>query len=488
MDILDSFTIVKELYKNDLGEPFEMTPSQVEIFDAVFYGILSTYSGKTYECTAPRVQIETYTQFGKSEIISMAVLTAVSTYPVKVALIGPTTVKAKIIMGYIIKHIFDHKSIMKKFDVGDESLEHVRRERSKNRLTFRLSQGEIGDVYIVSAEAKRKGEDAGNALMGFGAPSVIEDESALIPDPIHSKAMRMVGGHKRNFICKVGNPFKRNHFLRSHNDANYKKIIVDWQKGVQEGRLLGEYVLEMQNELFFNILYEVKFPESGQIDDHGWLPLLTDDEITRAQVEKGQHTMFGKKWMGWDVGRGINFSVGVLRSTNYASIIYKSQIRDTMSVAGEVVKAQAMYKVDWTEIAVDRVGVGAGMFDRLKEMSAFITGVSGADKPHDERFANLRAEMFWRVREWILTGGRLEKDAGWQQLGHIKYKSNSSGKMIIMSKEQMMLDGIDSPDIADALSISFFKPYTITRQGTIEDQIRIVNERRIKRTAVPSFR
>jgi hypothetical protein len=44
------------------------------------------------------------------------------------------------------------------------------------------------------------------------------------------------------------------------------------------------------------------------------------------------------------------------------------------------------------------------------------------------------------------------------QLAEIRYKPDSSGKLKIMSKEEMLKRGIKSPDVADALSLTFYDP------------------------------
>ena len=54
--------LVKQLFKNDKGEPFILTDTQAEIFNLIFR--------KKYA----RNHIETTTRFGKSEVVSQAVL------------------------------------------------------------------------------------------------------------------------------------------------------------------------------------------------------------------------------------------------------------------------------------------------------------------------------------------------------------------------------------------------------------------------------
>jgi len=257
----DLFNLVKSLYKNEKGEPFELTPHQLEIFE--------TIAKRKY----PRNQLISYTQYGKTSTVALAVLTRVAFFPERWAIVAPDQKRAKILIGKIITHIFDNPITTGHFRIPEgESLERIRRERSKNRLTFDTGDG-IGEVFIVSAQTRFKGEDAGNALMGFGAPNLIEEEASLIPDDIHAKAIRMIGGHTDNFLIKIGNPFKRNHFLRSWNDEKYHKVFVDWHIGVKEGRITEEQVDEYRKEMpegLFDILYECKFPpEEGLLK---WKP------------------------------------------------------------------------------------------------------------------------------------------------------------------------------------------------------------------------
>ena len=73
--------------------------------------------------------------------------------------------------------------------------------------------------------------------------------------------------------------------------------------------------------------------------------------------------------------------------------------------------------------------------------------------------------MFWRTREWILTGGKLLRDGNpetnWYQLTQIYYNhklEGMQGKLRIMPKEQMLKKGIASPDVGDSLALTFAGP------------------------------
>ena len=110
------------------------------------------------------------------------------------------------------------------------------------------------------------------------------------------------------------------------------------------------------------------------------------------------------------------------------------------------------------DIFIDKVGVGKGAYDRLAEQLRNVVGVNAGEEPSDKsRFANLRAEMYWRTREWIIAGGKLEKDDDWYQLAQIKYKTDSYGRLKIISKEELLRHGIDSPDVSDSCALTFAK-------------------------------
>lgn len=439
-----SIEIVKSLYKDDYGKSFEITEGQADIFEAIYYRL------------HPRIQAITYTQYGKSEVVSMALLTRVATFPEKWAITAPDDKRAKIIIGYMVKHIFENDYTRKRFQIGrDESEERIRRERSKSRLTFRVSDG-IGEIFIVSAQAKFKGEDAGNALMGFGAPNLIEDESSLIPDNIHGKAMRMVGGHKKNFVVKIGNPFKRNHFLRTWNSEAYHKILIDYQQGLKEDRTTEDFINEMRKEADFDILYECKFPTEDRIDPKGWMRLFLESDVKASFIEKDL-TKEGKPKLGVDIGRGGNLSVFVLRFNNWAKVLEKNRSSDLMTQVVRIEELKKEHTINDEDIFVDDVGVGGGVVDRLTEKGIMVNGIKEGGKALDDRYYNIKAENYFLTKQWLKQGGKLVKDDDWFQLYEIKYKRDSSDKLKLEPKEQMASRGIESPDVADALMLTFSK-------------------------------
>ncbi|GAJ14578.1 unnamed protein product, partial [marine sediment metagenome] len=239
-----------------------------------------------------RIQIIAATRYGKSLAVAAGVVIRASLKPEKWAIVAGTKEKARIIMEYITMFSLDCPVIRVQLEV-EIPLDRLRMKRGQDRLTYRRR----GEVRVYSADSRRIAETS-TSLMGFGAPNVVGDESALIADPLQATLMRMLGDKKDNFLVKIGNPFRRNHFLRTWRNDRYYKIFIDYKQGIREGRFSEEFIDEMRDEALFDILWECKFPEEGAIDSKGWLILLTDVDIERAFVEE---VPFGEKRLGCDI-------------------------------------------------------------------------------------------------------------------------------------------------------------------------------------------
>jgi hypothetical protein len=181
------------------------------------------------------------------------------------------------------------------------------------------------------------------------------------------------------------------------------------------------------------------------MDAKGYLRLITDRELQASYVAQGEHS--GYKILGVDPAAGGDKSAIVLRSGNLQEIVFNQKLQDTMDLVGVITTKYREYKADF--IVVDKTGIGQGVYDRLKQMDYPVKGVSFGEKSEDPMFGNLKAEWHWRERQWLLSGGRLKQDTGWNEFEYVKYK-NKDGKIIIQPKEELFKEGILSPNCVDA--------------------------------------
>ena len=132
---------------------------------------------------------------------------------------------------------------------------------------------------------------------------------------------------------------------------------------------------------------------------------------------------------------------------------------DTMQIAGKLAQYHQQYKP--AAIFVDKGGLGAGVFDRLRELGVPVIGINSATKANDaDRFENKRAEMWWLMRDWFLDAPvRIPNNMALVgDLTSPQPKTSSNGRRLLEKKEDMKKRGLRSPDGADALALTFAQP------------------------------
>lgn len=134
--------------------------------------------------------------------------------------------------------------------------------------------------------------------------------------------------------------------------------------------------------------------------------------------------------------------------------------RDLMVTAAETANIATRFKARM--IYVDGIGVGGGVIDRLRHLGhTNVEDVNVARRASDDRkFANLRAECYLRLRDWLRDRGRIHPDFPFTKeleddLTGVAYLYDQRGRMLIESKEELKKRGLPSPDTADALALTF---------------------------------
>lgn len=181
------------------------------------------------------------------------------------------------------------------------------------------------------------------------------------------------------------------------------------------------------------------------MDEKGYIRLINDRELQASIVQSGKHS--GYIVMGVDPAAGGDNSAIVIKSGNLQEVVFNQKLQDTMDLVGVIMDIHNKYGVDM--VVIDKTGIGQGVFDRLKQLNCTVRGVSFAEKSMDAMFGNIKAELHWKERKWLLSGGRLIANHGWNEFEVVKYK-NKDGKIIIQPKEDLFREGIMSPNVVDA--------------------------------------
>jgi hypothetical protein len=132
---------------------------------------------------------------------------------------------------------------------------------------------------------------------------------------------------------------------------------------------------------------------------------------------------------------------------------------DTVDVYGRAKDEIRAQLGDVAQIAVDSIGIGAGVADMLRrDFGDIVVDVNSSLRMDDGENYNLRARMWRDMREWIKAGASIPNDNDLiTDLTALQY-SYRGGVLLIESKDDAKKRGIKSPDRADSLALTFAYP------------------------------
>jgi len=125
---------------------------------------------------------------------------------------------------------------------------------------------------------------------------------------------------------------------------------------------------------------------------------------------------------------------------------------------GPLVARLRPYRAEGLTVNVDSIGIGYHLAHRLREAGFEVREVNVGERPDDpEKYANLKAELYWGLRQRFEAGGvaGLADDLAVSQLAGIRYSHNARGQVVIESKEAARKRGVRSPDRAEAVMLAF---------------------------------
>ena len=153
-----------------------------------------------------------------------------------------------------------------------------------------------------------------------------------------------------------------------------------------------------------------------------------------------------------------------------------------MAVAGEVHARQR--RDPGLIVSIDTIGEGAGVYSRLEELGGsesrnvisckYSAGAKLRERELTDitgqyRFANLRAYLFWAVRDWLNpkndTGAMLPPDSILaEEMTEVRWSFRSDGRIIIEKKDEIKSRLGRSPDRFDALANTFYPLHQLSKR------------------------
>ena len=238
------------------------------------------------------------------------------------------------------------------------------------------------------------------------------------------------------------------------------------------------------NPLFLSRVL-AEFPEEGS---DILIPLhLVDKALNKEFTEEEWARRPVANVIGIDVARFGEDSTVLTAMDNYKVMdVDWYNGKDTMKTVGAataLMKAMGWEK-QYTTFVVDDTGVGGGVTDRLTELGYNVVRINFGESSSDkEMYQNIKAEIFWHMRQLFLDGKIqiLEKGNSIAEIPTIRYNYRSNSQLEIVSKAQMKKDGFKSPDFADSLALACWgvnggsvndNDYSAGRGGTTAGNLR----------------
>ena len=299
------------------------------------------------------------------------------------------------------------------------------------------------------------------ALQGFHADNLLflVDEAS----GVHEKVFEVAEGALSTPNARVvltGNPTRTDgYFYRSqHKDrALWKTLHFNCLNSPLVDPAYPEQMVKKYGE--DSNIYRVRVL--------GEFPKASDDVLIALHLIEdaiGRDVKYpvSKRIAGLDVARfGDDANAFVVRKGQSIEHLEQWRDKDLMQTTGKIVEAYREKKL-FDEILIDSIGLGSGVVDRLKEMNVPAIGVNVAESSSQkENFMRLRDQLWWSCREFFQEKQcRIEPgldliDDLIGELSSVRYTIQSNGKVKVEGKDEMKKRGLPSPNLADALNLTF---------------------------------
>ena len=303
------------------------------------------------------------------------------------------------------------------------------------------------------------GADKPDRLRGIYLDGCVLDEYAQVKQNVYGEIIVPALTDRNGFAYFIGTPKGQNQFyeryLKALKDDRY---FVCCYRADETNVLTEAQIADMKKEMTDIEIRQELLCDFTASASNVVIPIDVVTEAAARSIRPDQVQGL-PLIMAVDVARfGDDDSYITLRQGLWMDKQIKLHGLNTMELASQI--ANLYWKRRPDLLVIDGGAMGPGVIDRLRQMGIPVTEINFQQRAiNSERYANIRAEMYFNALEWMQQGGCIPNDPDLkQQLTVTEYKFTSAGKIILQPKEEIKeLTGC-SPDAADSMALTFAVP------------------------------
>lgn len=317
-------------------------------------------------------------------------------------------------------------------------------------LSIRFWNG--SKIWLLGAEDPDK-------IRGAKISGAVVDEVAQMPREVWTEVLRPALMDTKGFALFIGTPKGINLFSELFERGKDPGFEDEWcsfaytcyDTGTLSPEEIENYKKEVDNNTFRR---EMLCDFSASAEDQMITMDLVSDAMAR-QPEPSQLSTLEPLVMGVDIARYGDDSTCIFFRRGMVAeppiLYHHKSIPDVASLV-----SQHIYERRPKAVFVDGTGVGGGVVDILQKWGFPVYDINFGSRSIDPRYKNRRAEMWGRMSEWLRMGGILPRhDKLKQELCAPLFVVSEDGKISLESKNDMRKRLNLSPDVGDALALTF---------------------------------
>lgn len=328
------------------------------------------------------------------------------------------------------------------------------------------------ESFAVPRTARKEKPDA---LQGFHSENVmvLADEAGGIEDVIFEVGQGAMTG-ENSFVVLAGNPTRRGNFFFKVFHL-FKDLWATITVNAETVPMVSPASIESYARQYGIESDQYRVRVLGEFPTVDSMQFIDPELYERASLIEPQVFISDAHILGVDVARfGADASVLYPRKGRDARTLPFVRLfkKNTMEVSAVVAEMHLKHRFD--QIFIDAGGVGGGVVDRCLQMGLPVIGIDFGGKadraiPGQEAvmYANKVAEMWGNMKMALTQGLAIPKHDGLRdemcgrEYGYTLKEGRDA--LILESKDDMRKRGLSSPDIPDALALTYAYPVMASR-------------------------